>query len=137
MLIDYLDVKNGVAAALRDYNNQQFKMECGRDRLTELDRRIMPLNRHVGDNSGQFASVIDKRDAALHGYQQAKDYFAEIIPALDRLTEGGRFMLTVRYIDWDEGGGIEKIMDALHVGRTEAYRRSEMALARLAKLLLW
>ena len=143
-LEDYFDTSKAAAAALRDWHDQDWKRAEGRDRVTELDAKLLrrvgahDRTRVGGGGEGDAReSVIDKKDAAARGYRRAADYFLELTPAWERLEPEERFMLTARFVDRDEGGGIERIMEKLHVGRTEAYRRSELALQRLAKLLFW
>ena len=48
-----------------------------------------------------------------------------------------RICLTARFIDYEDGDGIKKIMERFHVERSEAYNRSKNALARFARLLFW
>ena len=113
MLSEYLDTRRATISALRDWNNQQFKAEFGKNR------------------------VMDREVVTGRGYRCACEFLNEVEPAWDRLSPDEQFMLRARFIDRDEGGGIESIMKALYIGRTEAYRRSDLALNKLAKLLYW
>ena len=144
-LADYIDTAAAARAVLRDWNNQLFKADCGRDRITELDAKLgarvsradKPRVSGGGGAGDAVAARLDKRELAKKGYQLARDFLDELEPAWRLLTDEERLMLTARYVDRDEGRGVEKIMDALYIGKTEAYRRSDLALGRLAELLFW
>ena len=67
----------------------------------------------------------------------AEEYFEELMPCLARLTDEERDMIYLRWIDYEERDGIQAIMDSHHIAKTEAYKRSNAALSRLARLIFW
>ena len=46
-------------------------------------------------------------------------------------------MLTVRFVDQGEDNGIKQIMDRFQYEKTKAYKMSNAALEKLAKLIFW
>ena len=78
-----------------------------------------------------------KTEIVERGYYLARDYLRELTPCWERLSEEEQYMLTVRFIDREEGNGISRLMERYHISRSEAYRRSEAALNRLSRLLFW
>lgn len=79
-------------------------------------------------------SSIDKLTAQMH---DADEIQKEVERCWDALTEGERFLLREMYIDNEDRQGIERIKDALAIEKSEAYKRVNRALERLARLLFW
>lgn len=146
-MTDYIDRQKTTADILRDWHDQQWKAETGRERLREINTRLTSVTARVGSTpvSGGGGNKVEealvnglaKKEIAQRGYDMARAYLHELTPCWERLSEDERYVLTVRYIDQEEGGGIQRIMDRYHVSRSEAYRRSDAALSRLSKLLFW
>ena len=141
---DYIDKTKTTADILRDWRDQQWKAENGRERLAEINARLNSVTGRVGAvvssgsrNVDAMAEGLAKKEIVARGYDMARDYLRELLPCWERLSEEEQYMLTVRFIDRDEGNGIGRIMDKYHVSRSEAYRRSDAALNRLSKLLFW
>jgi hypothetical protein len=146
-MTDYIDRTKTTAEILRDWRDQQWKAETGRERLAEIDTRLTRVTGRTGGTpvSGgggnrteeALAAALTQKEIVTRGYTMARDYLRELTPCWERLSEEERFMLTVRYIDQLEGNGIPLIMEKYHISRSEAYRRSEAALNRLSRLLFW
>ena len=143
-MTDYIDKTKTTVDILRDWRDQQWKAENGRERLAEINARLTSVTGRMspvvsgGNRSGDaMAEGLAKKEIVARGYDMARDYLRELTPCWERLSEEEQYMLTVRYIDHDEGNGIGQIMEKYHVSRSEAYRRSDAALSRLSKLLFW
>jgi len=147
-MADYIDKNKTTVDILRDWRDQQWKAEIGRERLAEIDARLHKVTRRPGSRIGKGSlenetetvlaeELTRKTEIIARGYCMARDYVRELMPCWERLSEEERYMLTVRYIDPLEGNGISRIMEKYHISRSEAYRRSEAALNRLSRLLFW
>lgn len=146
LLIDYLDPVKATKAILRDWRTQEFRAEYGRDRIGEIDAGMIRLGGlsdatpvQGGGNRQQEAvcSAIDRKTVAERGYHRAVTYMQEIKPYWDQLTEDEQYMLTVRFVDQGEYNGIKQIMDRFRYEKTKAYKMSNAALEKLAKLIFW
>lgn len=146
LLIDYLDPVKATKAILRDWRTQEFRAEYGRDRIREIDAGMVRLGGlsdatpvQGGGNRQQEAicSAIDRKTVAERGYYRAVTYTQEIKPYWDQLTEDEQYMLTVRFVDQGEDNGIKQIMDRFQYEKTKAYKMSNAALEKLAKLIFW
>lgn len=146
LLIDYLDPVKATKAILRDWRTQEFRAEYGRDRIGEIDAGMIRLGGlsdatpvQGGGNRQQEAvcSAIDRKTVAERGYHRAVTYMQEIKPYWDQLTEDEQYMLTVRFVDQGEYNGIKQIMDHFRYEKTKAYKMSNAALEKLAKLIFW
>ena len=146
-IVDFIDTRKTTIAVLRAWRDQFWKLETARERLAELDARLTALRSPLanaspgggGNHSAEerLCAGIDKKTVAEHGIRKAQEYKNDISAAWERLSTGERDYLTLRWIDHEEGDGIRKIMAKYHIEKSEAYRRSEDALQRLAKLLFW
>ncbi len=145
-LIQYIDRERATIAALRDYRDQLWKLEADPERIKELRAIIEAPARGVisqvttrGSRSTEdrVDAMIDRVSVLEQGYQQAEEYQDELAPCWARLSPEERDMLTLRWVDWDEGGGIDAIMAKYHVEKSAAYERSNAALKRLSLLLFW
>jgi hypothetical protein len=146
-IVDYIDTRKATIAILKDYRDQKWKLETARERLAELDARLdglkSSLSNEAPSRSGRntaeerLCSAIDQKTVAQYGIRKAREYDRDLERGWERLSENERDYLTMRWIDQEEGDGVKKIMEKYHVEKSEAYRRSEDALQRLAKLLFW
>ena len=147
-MTDYIDRNKTTVDILRDWHDQQWKAEIGREQLAEIDARLHRVTAKPGGGIGRGSlengveaalaqELTRKTEIIARGYYMARDYVRELQPCWERLSEAERFMLTARYIDRDEKYGIQRIMNEYHISRSEAYRRSDAALNRLSKLLFW
>ena len=146
--INYLDPIQATIKMLKDYYDQKWKAEHGKERINQIQARMESVTANVGKdpvsggggNRAEEALIagIDQKTIAEHGYQQALEYMAVMDACLARLTEQERRLLELRYIDYyAEGNGIVRIMEEFHVEKTKAYNLSNRALRRLVKLLFW
>lgn len=146
-LLSYIDRRKTTIAILRDWNDQQWKVESGRDRVAAINDRMISISPRLGKEPVQgggrkteemLCAAIDQKTIAEYGTAEAKKYFDEIAPCWERLTDDERFMLTARYVDNEsERDGIAAIMDRYGIGKSKAFDLSSEALDRLAKLLFW
>lgn len=144
MRLKYINVKKATEALLRDWYNQSWKLsnkemeiEKINARLTNTTSKLSAAPSHGGGNKVEEAIVegIYRKDALEEGERQAEEYFAELLPAWEQLTDEEREILTSRFIERD--GNVFKIMKRLHIEKSEAYRRSDAALEHLGRLLYW
>ena len=145
-LIDYIDTEKTTIAILRDWNDQNWKFDFNKDKIEEITSRLTSMASRTdkvlvsggsNDTDGKYAAVIDKKTVLEHGFKLASEYRNELMPCWQRLTDDEQFMLVCRFIDKDEGRGVETIMARYFISKTEAYNRSNEALRRLAKLIFW
>lgn len=147
MLSDYIDPVKTTIAILKDWRDQEWKREHCREQVEEIETRLTSATAHLGStpvsggggNRVEQALVvgISQKEIAERGWRQSKEYEQGILPAWERLTEDERYILTVRFIDHEEGDGIKRIMDRYYVSKREAYNMSSDAIERLAKLIFW
>ena len=146
--IKYLDPHRATIMMLRDYYDQQWKAEYGKDKIRQIQSSMESIPAVIGKTpvsggGGNHAeealiSGIDRKAVAEYGYNQAREYMELMSACLARLTDQERRLLELRYIDYyEEGNGIKRIMEEFHIGQAEAYRRSNRALVRLKTLLFW
>jgi|AGTN01.2.fsa_nt_gi hypothetical protein len=145
-LIDYLDKEKATKEILRDWNDQRWKFDFSKGKIEELESRltstITRLDKPMVSSSGadteeKLAAVIDKKTVIEHGYKLASEYIRDLQPCWSRLTDEERYMLVCRFVDRDETRGVDAIMAKFYISKSEAYRRSNAALQRLAKLIFW
>ena len=148
-IVDYIDTRKTTIAILRDYRDQAWKLETADVRMAEIDAQLdgltSPLGNPTPGGSGtgrntteeRICAAIDRKTVAEYGIRKAREYDIDLKRGWERLSENERDYLTMRWIDQEEGDGVKKIMEKYHIEKSEAYRRSEDALQRLAKLLFW
>lgn len=147
-LIDYLNKERTTIDILKDWRNQEWRREHASDVVRDANDRMLALRGQNlsttpvqgGGNSREelLCNLIDKKTVAERGRQAAEEYFAELLPAWNCLSEDERWMLTVRFVDKEyDGGGIRAIMARYHIEKTKAYDMSNAALQHLARLLFW
>lgn len=146
MLTEYIDRERTTIAILRDYRDAEWKKSTGKEKLHQIDERLYKVGGSFGSDPVQggapkiqehWCAAIDEKTVLEKGARMAEEYFDELSPCLARLTDEERDMIYLRWIDCDERDGIQTIMDSYHIAKTEAYKRSNAALSRLAKLIFW
>lgn len=147
MIINYLDTKRATIAILKDWRDMEWRREHGTELLVEINDRLTAVRGTFNDatpvqGGGNMredivCGLLDKKDVALNGKRLADEYFIEIAAAWERLTDDERYILTARFVDGKDGGGIQRIMDRYTVEKTRAYDLANAALDRLTKLLFW
>lgn len=144
-LIGYIDTERTTISILRAYHDQQWKLENDLRRIKELSDDLAtphamsatPVHGGGSRREEMLVDQIDRKAVLEKGYQQAKEYMSEFKPCWERLTEEEREILRLRFVECLDGNGIPHIMEKYHIGKTEAYNRSNRALRRLSILLLW
>lgn len=66
----------------------------------------------------------------------ALEYFSQLMPAFNHLSEAERFILSARYIDQDKNH-TRKIIQKYRISKSEAYNRANEAVRHLARLIFW
>ena len=144
--IDYIDPVKATKAILRDWNDQHWKVETGKDRLSQIDEDMVRLSGVFGSTPVQgggnrsqevLCAQLDKKTLAQYGYYKAMEFVSDITPCWERLSDEDRYMLTVRFIDRDERNGIKRIMERFQIEKSQAYEKSNAALYHLSELIFW
>lgn len=147
IVVKYLEPRRATVKMLRDYRNQQWKAEHGKERIRQIQSRMesvtatinqIPVSGGGGNHTEEsLVAGIDRKTAAEQGFREAVEYMQLMGDSLSQLTGHERRLLELRYIDYLEGNGINRIMDEFHVSQREAYRRCDTALEKLTTLLFW
>ena len=145
--IDYIDTRRATINMLRDWRDQEWKLERTGEIIDNIQTRLTSTTSRAGSapvsGSGgnhveeALCAGIAQKDIARHGYIKATEYRADIAPCWERLTDDERYMITARFVDFTEKDGIKRIMKKYMIEQAEAYRRSNRALEHLEKLLFW
>jgi RNA polymerase sigma factor (sigma-70 family) len=145
--VKYLDTRRATIRMLRDYRNQQWKAEYGKEKIKEIQSSLESIPAVVGKTpvSGgggnraeeTLIAGLDRKALAEKQYCEAVEFMELMEACLSRLSKSERHVLEMRYIDYLEGNGIKRIMDELHISQAVAYRRCDEALNRLRNLLYW
>jgi hypothetical protein len=145
-MLDYIDTEKATVAALKDWNSQRFKFDSYKEKTLDIKYQMertkgqsftAPIKGGGSRQEERLAALIDKKDVLEHGYNVAKSYLQEIEGPWALLSEEDQYMLTARFVDYEEGDGIKRIMERFFIGKSEAYTRSNAALKKLSKLLFW
>lgn len=145
--IDFIDTKKTTIKMLKAWLDQYWKLQNNPVKISEIDQKLynvkssisesVPIQGGASKTEENLCSAIDRKEIAAYGYRKAQEYDHDIGPCWNRLTEDERFYLEARFIYYDEGNGIKRIMEEKHIERSEAYNRSNAALERLSQLLFW
>ena len=141
----YLDTQLATKKILREWYDRIWATQYAEERIkvikATLTRTVQNSSTPVkGGGTSQEEklvngiSAIDKLTAQMH---DADEIQKEVEKCWDALTESERFLLREMYIDNEDRQGIERVKDALAVEKSEAYKRTNMALAHLSRLLFW
>ena len=149
-LIDYIDdfeKQRITISILKDWRIQAWKREREQGKIEAANESLYGVKTsnlsspHVSGSSSDGSSArdgaIDRKAIAIKKLEQTEEYFDEIEPCWNWLTDDEKYMLEARFVDHDERDGIQRIMAKYFIGKTEAYNRSQKALRKLAKLLFW
>lgn len=147
MLIDYIDPVKTTIAILKDWRDQEWKANYGKEQVDEIITRLTSTTSHLGSTpvsggggnkvEAAMAEGIHQKEIAEHGYTKAREYMGQMAPCWNRLADDERYMLMVRFIDHAEGDGIKRIMERYCIEKTEAYNKSNAALKHLSRLIFW
>lgn len=145
--IDYFDTKKTAVKILKDWRDQHWKLENAPQQISELNERLYsikstssnptPVQGGANRTEENLCVGIDKKELLQHGLEKANEFYLDVMPAWERLTDDERFCLTARFIDYAEGRGIQQIMERYCIERSEAYRRSDAALEHFSSILFW
>ncbi len=145
MLETYLDTKRATIAVLRDLRTQQWIAEHSKEQISYIDRQLIAIPTGMGEvrSSAPYsgnsetarAKKLDKKTLVVRKYEKACEFIQEFEPGWVQLSRQEQDLLTFRFIDHEEKDGIQKIMHTYCVSKSEAYRMSNNALEKLAKLL--
>jgi|GEM_PF-2878485 len=142
---DYFDTKEATKKMLREYNDKKWFLENTGERISEIETSlysagggsVVNVSSSAASESYHIEVSVDKVEALKYGFGKALGYESDITPALDRLTDDERYCLTCAFIDNADREGINRIIDRYQIEKTIAYKRVDLALSRLSKLLFW
>lgn len=146
VLIDYIDPIKATKAILADWRDQEWRAENDVYRIKELNAKMTSVKAAMGSDpvagggsrrEEMLCAAIDKKTAMEYGYKRALSFVEEVQPCWNRLSDDERFVLTARFIDRGEGGGIKRIMEHYGIEKSEAYEKCNAALKHLSKLIFW
>lgn len=145
--LDYIDRQQATIRMLRNWHVQYWKLKKAPEKILEIDERMRsirsslcgsdPVQGGASRTEENLCNAIDRKTVAMQGLKKAKEYDQDISECWEQLTDKERFCLTVRFIDYEEGDGISKIMERFGVKRSEAYNLSNRALEKLSMLIYW
>ena len=144
----YLDKRNAVINALKDYESMNYIVDNSPSKICETEEQM------IGQSSPSFSDMpkgspnpkaaenrivqaIDTITIMNERYQRALEYMTWFQPAWQALSADERFVLSRFYMD-DESKQIDsvsEICECFHIERTSAYKKKDRALSRLALLL--
>ncbi|NLL91648.1 MAG: hypothetical protein GX222_04415 [Ruminococcaceae bacterium] len=146
-LINYIDPVKVTICILRDWSDKHWKATYGDEKVAEINSQMTsikgasldktPVTGGASRTEEMLCAAIDKKDILLKGREQARAYIEELMPYWERLTEEEQFLLTTRFIERNGERWEDKVTRRYYISRSEAYRRSDAALKRLASLLFW
>ena len=104
---EYLDKKNAVVKALKDYNSMKFIIENTDDEIKGLKNGIcsvaspslsgMPKANNPQAREDRIINVLDEIDVLKERYRQATEYMDWFQPAWDFLSDDERYVLETFY----------------------------------------
>lgn len=144
----YLDKRNAVINALRDYEsmnyiieNIQSKVIATQEDMISLSSPILsdmpkcPHNPHAGEN--RIAKAMDTVSMLEARYDRALEYVAWFHPAWQGLSEDEQYVLCQFYMKEGtaQADTISEICEHFHIERSSAYKKKDRALTHLTLLL--
>lgn len=145
-IYDYLDRELATKKILRGWNDRIFKRARSSERIELIHTRLTKTTGGVGSTpvkgggSSKEEQLVNGIDAIIMLEREINDADAvqrTVEICWDRLTKEEQTCLREMFIDNEDRQGYRRVMDALHVEKTEAYNRVDSALKRLAALLFW
>lgn len=145
-LINYLDPVDATKKILRSWHDRDFAIQTIPDRVREINARLTRITTAPDTapikNSRQFRedlliNSISAKDRLISEYTETQETQARVEQCFNHLTEEERFLLREMYIDNEDRQGVERIQERLYIQKSEAYKRTDRALKRLAALLYW
>lgn len=146
-LVNYIDPVKATVAVLRDWRERLWKIEHTPEMIEEIDTQLTNSTSRLnatpvsggGGNKTEAALVngISRKEIALYGFEQAQGAEKELAVAWRSLTEDEKFLLWNRFVDNDDRKGIHRIMNRMHVEKSQAYAMCDEALHKLSARLFW
>lgn len=143
---DFLDREQATKKILRGWHDRIFirtrnaeKIEVIRTRLTKTTGGVgsSPVKGGGSTKEEQLVNGLDAIDMLEREIYEADEVQREVEICWDRLTQDEQTCLREMFIDNEDRQGYRRVMNALHVEKTEAYNRVNAALERLTTLLFW
>ena len=144
----YLDKRNAVINALKDYESMNYIVTNSPPEINEVEERMIgqggrsfsDIPKGVSDpkaNENRVVQAIDTITLMNERYQRALEYMAWFRPAWQALSEDERFVLSRFYMDDEskQADSVCEICERFHIERTSAYKKKDRALYSLALLL--
>lgn len=139
----YGEPKRIVEKALRDWNimawrlrDHSLEIEEINARLTKTTSTLSAMPKSHGNNDS-LVEGISRKMMIEEGEKEAVEYFKEILPPWNKLSDEERDILSIQYILSEDRQGYKKIMSKYHVEKTIAFSRINRALTHLTKLMFY
>lgn len=145
-IYDYLDRKLATKRILRDWNDLAYARDHNREKIEYIRTKLTKTTQSVGSSpvkgggSSKEAQLVNGLDAIERLEKEiysAEETLSELEQCWVHLTEEEKLCLLEMYVDNEDRQGYKRLMDALCVEKSEAFRRANNALERLAFLLFW
>lgn len=144
----YLDKRNAVINAIKDYESMRYIIQTAPSEITATQESMTsigspalsdmpkgPRDPHAAEN--RIVKAMDSISLLNERYRRAEEYMAWFLPAWKILSEQEQFVLSRFYMD-DESKQVDsvgEICERFHIERTSAYKKKDRALSRLTLLL--
>lgn len=145
-IYDYLDRKLATKRILRDWNDRVYARDHNREKIEYIRTKLTKTTRSVGSSpvKGGGSSKELQLDNGLDAIGRlekeiysAEETQSELEQCWAHLTEEEKLCLACMFVDNEDRQGYRRLMDALCIEKSEAFRRANNALERLAFLLFW
>ncbi len=146
MMIKYFDIADTAERILKDYRDQEWSLTYCKQQIRYLEAKAERITSDISKsghgraygNEAHFTDTVAEIDIYKQKYADAVDYFKGFNPAWEKMTEDEQSLLTARYIDkYMESGSMKRIMQEMHLSKTQAYKLSDDALNKFARYLFW
>lgn len=144
----YLDKRNAVINALKDYESMNHIIQTAPSEITAAQEGMTsiggpvvsdmpkgPRDPHAAEN--RIVQAMDAASLLNERYERAAEYMAWFLPAWQMLSEQEQFVLSRFYMDdaSRQVDSVGEICERFHIERTSAYKKKDRALSRLTLLL--
>lgn len=132
------------AHILQDWNVMEERMDeapekiwLAMERMTSIRgfNSATPVQGGGNKREEMLAQNLDVKILAEKGVEDAKAYFACLMPAWNSLTDDEKYVLRERFIEG--GNGLQRIMSRRNIEKSAAYNMCNSALKKLRKKLFW
>ena len=145
-IYDYLDRKLATKRILRDWHDRCYARDHNAEKIAFIRAKLTKTTQNVGSSpvkgggsskEQQLVNGLDSIDRLTREIYEADETQSELERCWQHLTEEEKLCLACLYVDNEDRQGYKRLMEALCVEKSEAFRRATNALERLSFLLFW